>query len=79
MNFVEADMHNAVVEVLREDLGRAYVDMQEIVGGMDRLPNAFYRRAAGRRSASAPRCFAIEQDADGVTVHYKTEAGPVHA
>ena len=48
MNFVEADMHNAVVEVLREDLGGAYVDMQTIVGGMDALPNAFYRRAAGR-------------------------------
>ena len=45
LNFLEADMHNAVVEVLREDLGGAYVDMQEIVGGMDLLPNAFFARA----------------------------------
>ncbi|MDQ4006147.1 MAG: FAD-dependent oxidoreductase, partial [Actinomycetota bacterium] len=42
MNFVEADMNNAVVEVLREDLGGAYSDMQEIVGGMDSLPESFY-------------------------------------
>jgi monoamine oxidase len=42
MNFLEADMHNALVEILREDIGGAYVDMQEIVGGMDGLPNAFY-------------------------------------
>ena len=40
-------MNNAVVEELREDLGGAYVDMQEIVGGMDRLPSAFYAELAG--------------------------------
>ena len=42
MNFLEADMHNSFVEILREELGGAYVDMLEIEGGMDRLPNAFY-------------------------------------
>src|SRR4029079_6449935 len=42
LNFVESDLHSAVMEELREQLGGAYVDMQEIVGGMDRLPNAFY-------------------------------------
>ena len=42
MNFVESDLHNSLVEVLREDLGGAYVDMQTIAGGMDALPNAFY-------------------------------------
>ena len=45
LNFVESDMNNAVIEELREDLGKAFVDMQEIVGGMDRLPNAFYAPA----------------------------------
>ena len=55
LNFVEADMNNAVVEELREDLGKAFVDMQEIVGGMDRLPNAFYRRARRTGSGSGPR------------------------
>src|SRR3954470_3690142 len=38
--FLESDMANAVVEVLREDLGGAYVDMQEIVGGADLPPGA---------------------------------------
>ena len=73
MNFVEADMHNAVVEVLREDLGGAYVDMQWIEGGMDALPNAFFAALQDEVRLGA-EVFAIEQDPDGVTVHYKTEA-----
>ena len=76
MNFVEADMHNALVEVLREDLGGAYVDMQEIAGGMDGLPNAFYAELQDEVRLGA-EVFAIDQDPDGVTVHYKTEVGPV--
>jgi monoamine oxidase len=74
MNFVEADMHNAVVEVLREDLGKAYVDMQEIAGGMDQLPNAFFGELQ-REVRLGAEVFAIDQDPDSVTVHYKTEAG----
>jgi monoamine oxidase len=74
MNFLESDMHNALVEVLREDIGGAYVDMQEIVGGMDRLPNAFYRELASEIRFGA-EVFAIDQDPDGVTVHFKTESG----
>jgi monoamine oxidase len=67
MNFVEADMHNAVVEILREDLGGAYVDMSTIVGGMDRLPNAFYAELQDVvRFGVEVR--AIEQDGDGVTL-----------
>ncbi len=73
MNFVEADMHNAVVEVLREDLGGAYLDMQCIAGGMDALPNAFFAALQDEVRLGA-EVFAIEQDPDGVTVHYKTEA-----
>jgi monoamine oxidase len=74
MNFVEADMHNAVVEILREDLGKAYVDMQEIAGGMDHLPNAFFAELQ-REVRLGTEVFAIDQDPDSVTVHYKTEAG----
>ena len=74
MNFVEADLNNAVVEELREDLGRNFEDMQEIVGGFDRLPNAFYHALEDRVRFGA-EVHAIEQDADGVTVHFKTEAG----
>ena len=53
INFLEADMHNSLVEILREDLGGAYVDMQEIAGGMDGLPNAFYEQLKPR-SGSVP-------------------------
>ena len=74
MNFLESDMHNALVEVLREDIGGAYVDMQEIAGGMDQLPNAFFREVADDVRLGA-EVFAIDQDPDSVTVHYKTEAG----
>jgi monoamine oxidase len=74
MNFVEADMNNAVVEILREDLGGAYVDMQEIVDGMDRLPGAFYRELEPE-IRFGHEVHAIEQDRDSVTVHVKTEGG----
>jgi monoamine oxidase len=74
MNFVEADMNNAVIEELREDLGRAFEDMQEIVGGMDNLPHAFFGEI-GDRIRFGAEVHAIDQDTDSVTVHYKTEAG----
>jgi len=68
MNFVESDLHNSFVEVLREELGGAYVDMQTIAGGMDALPNALYRQMpeAVRFGAEVR---AMEQDDQSVTVH----------
>ena len=74
MNFVEAGINNAVVEEFREDFGKAYEDMQEIVGGSDGLPNAFYAELADRIRFGA-EVHAIDQDTDAVTVHFKTEAG----
>ena len=74
INFVESDMNNAVVEELREDLGRSFEDMQEIVGGTDLLPRAFYDQLQDRIRFGA-EVFAIDQDADSVTVHFKTESG----
>jgi monoamine oxidase len=74
MNFLESDMHNSLVEVLREDLGGAYIDMQEIAGGMDRLPNAFFARLEDEVRFGA-NVYALDQDPDGVTVHFKTESG----
>ncbi len=62
MNFLEADMHNAVVEILREDIGKAYVDMQEIAGGMDLLPNAFFGELH-REVHLGAEVFAIDQEA----------------
>jgi monoamine oxidase len=74
MNFVEADMNNAVMEVLREDLEGAYVDMQTIDGGMDGLPNAFYAELQQEVRFGA-EVRAIDQSESGVTVHVRTEAG----
>ena len=74
LNFLEADMHNSLVEILREDLGGAYVDMQEIAGGMDGLPNAFFAHVADSVRFGA-NVFAIGQSPHGVEVHYKTESG----
>jgi monoamine oxidase len=48
--------------------------MQEIVGGMDRLPNAFFAQLQDAVRLGA-EVHALDQDDDSVTVHYKTEAG----
>jgi monoamine oxidase len=77
MNFVETDMNNAVMEILREDLEGAYVDMQTIDGGMDQLPNAFFRELQPEIRFGAV-VHAIEQTSDDVTVHFKTESGRFH-
>jgi monoamine oxidase len=74
MNFVEAGINNAVTEEFREDFGKAYEDMQEIVGGSDNLPNAFYRELQDRIRFGA-EVHAIDQDPDSVTIHFKTESG----
>jgi monoamine oxidase len=78
MNFLEADMHNAVIEILREDIGKAYMDMQEIAGGMDRLPNAFFAELH-REVRLGAEVFAIDQEPGSVVVHYKSEAGRYRA
>ena len=74
MNFLESDLHNAFVEVLREELGRAYLDMVEIVVGMDQLPDAFYRPLR-RHIRFGAEVRAIDQDDRSVTVHYRSGAG----
>lgn len=61
MHFLEADLHNAFVEVLREELGGAYVDMVEIAGGMDRFPDAFCQRLR-RQIRFGAQVHAIDQD-----------------
>ena len=74
MNFLEADMHNAALEVIREDLGRAYVDMVEVVGGMDALPKAIYRALRDHIRFGA-EVLALDQYDGSASVHYKTVAG----
>jgi monoamine oxidase len=74
MNFVESDLDNSVIEEFRESLGKNFEDMQEIVGGMDRLPAAFYEPMPERVRFGA-EVLGIAQDPDGVTVSYRTLAG----
>jgi monoamine oxidase len=74
MSFREANMNAAVIEQLREIVGRAFEDMQEIVGGFDLLPNAFYSHLKEDIRFGA-NVHAIEQDGDSVTVRFKTESG----
>jgi monoamine oxidase len=70
MSFREANMNAAVVEQLREIVGRSFEDMQEIVGGLDLLPRAFYENLKPHARFGA-EVTAIEQSPDSVTVHYK--------
>ncbi len=70
----EALMNASFLELLREEAGRYYTDMVEIVGGMDRLPLAFWPALHDRIRFGA-KMVAIEQTPDDVTVHYTTAGG----
>jgi monoamine oxidase len=74
MSFRESNMNAAVIEQLREIVGRSFEDMQEIVGGMDRLPNAFYAELRDEIRLGA-EIMSMEQAPDSVTVHYRDAAG----
>jgi monoamine oxidase len=74
MSFREANMNAAVVEQLREIVGRSFEDMQEIAGGMDLLPQAFYEHLKTNVRFGA-EVTAIEQSPESVTVHYRGAAG----
>jgi monoamine oxidase len=67
----EALMNSSFLELLREEEGRYYTEMVEIVGGMDQLPRAFLP-ALRQRIHFGAKMFAIEQSPDSVTVHYQT-------
>jgi monoamine oxidase len=74
MSLRESNMRASVVEHLREIVGRAFEDMQEVVGGMDQLPAGLYKLLRSQVRMGA-HVFAVEQDADGVTVRYRSHGG----
>jgi monoamine oxidase len=76
MSFREANMNVSIVELLREVVGRAFEDMQEIVGGCDLLPRAFYERIKSHVHLGA-QAVSVDQHDDGVTVNCRTAAGIV--
>ncbi len=71
----EALMNSSFVELFREEVDGYFTDLVQIEGGMDRLPRAFQPALADRIHFGA-RVTAIDQDPEGVTVHYRTAAGP---
>jgi monoamine oxidase len=73
----EANMNFSFVELLREDVGECYSKLEQIKGGTDRLPYAFYPTLAPHIRLGA-EVVAIDQTPDGVVAHYKTLAGRFH-
>jgi monoamine oxidase len=74
MSFRESNLNAGVIEQFREIIGRAFEDMQEVVGGTDQLPRAFYREIKDRVRLGH-EVHAIEQSDDEVTLHVRTAAG----
>jgi monoamine oxidase len=72
--FQEALLNSSVIEVLREELTSCYSNLQQIDGGMDRLPRAFMP-SLGRRIRFGARMTAIDQSETSATVHYQTASG----
>jgi monoamine oxidase len=70
----EALMNSCFLELLREEVGRFYVDLLQIDGGMDLLPRAFLPGLASRIRFGA-RMVAIEPGESEVTIHYRTVGG----
>lgn len=70
----EALMNSCFLELLREEVGRFYVDLLQIDGGMDLLPRAFLPALSSRIRFGA-RMTAIEAADSGVTIHYQTIGG----
>jgi monoamine oxidase len=71
LNFLESDLHHAVLEILREDLGDAYRNMSEIAGGFDQLPNALYRHLEDHVRLGA-EVVAFDQDDESVTAYVRS-------
>ena len=70
----EALMNSSFLELLREDVGGFYRDMQELAGGMDTLPNAFMPKL-GAYIRFGAKMIAIDQTPEEVIIHYDTVAG----
>lgn len=70
----EAEMNYSFIELLREEVGRFYSDLSQIVGGSDRLPQAFYQKLHARVHFGV-EVTQIDQNADSVTAYCRTAAG----
>ncbi|GGQ43762.1 flavin monoamine oxidase family protein [Couchioplanes azureus] len=67
LTHTESTLNTAVTQEFREVIGQAYENPQEIAGGMDQLPRAFYERLKAHIRFGT-EVVAIAQDADQVVV-----------
>ena len=75
LTVAESTINTGVLQELREVVGGAYRDTQEVAGGMDQLPAAFYQ-GLKQHIWLGTEVLAISQDADSVTVHARTGSDP---
>jgi monoamine oxidase len=78
LNNQEAMMNSSFLELFREDAGRYYTNMCQIVGGMDRLVEAFLP-SVGQAIRYGAKVIAIDQTPEAVIFHYQTAAGRFQA
>ena len=71
---MEPLLNTAFMEVVREEQGKWFTDVDTIEGGMDRLPKAFLPSLKGRIRFGARVC-RIEEKASGVEVTCESAAG----
>jgi monoamine oxidase len=71
---MEPFLNSAFMEILREEAGNWFTDVEYLVGGMDRLPKSFLPQV-GPHIRFGTRVVSIAQDAEGVTVQYTNAAG----
>jgi monoamine oxidase len=71
---MESRMNCSFVEVLLAELGHAFTDMFQVVGGMDHLPRAFLPEL-GRHIRYGCVLAALDQTPDKAIIHYTTVAG----
>lgn len=70
----EANMNYSFIELLREEVGEFYTNLEQIKGGTDRLPYAFYPTLATYIRLGA-EVVALDQNETSVTAYYRTLAG----
>src|SRR5258706_5107919 len=78
LNNQEAMMNSSFLELFREEAGKFYTNMVQLVGGMDQLPRAFSQILQSRICFGA-RMIAIDQTPDSVVIHYQTDDGRFQA
>jgi monoamine oxidase len=72
--FQEGLLNAACLQLIREEVHLSYIHLQEIEGGMDRLPRAFLPRLAPYVRFGA-RLVAFDQTETGVRVYCQSEGG----